>query len=120
MISEKQLEAYYKLKEKELIIKQQLLEMRNNIVKELEDKSLYEGEKYTAEIRFSHEVTKEFIDFLKRTGNERLIKETSTCDAFKEMTEKFNLTEDEKKRFCVEKASPSLIVKKNKKVRKRK
>lgn len=114
MVSEKQLEEYLKLKKKESELKEKLQTLRDCIVDELGEDGIYEGEKFTAEVKFNHEVTQAFVDFLKRTGNTHLIKETSTCDAFKEMTEKYPLTEYEKESFYVLNDSPRLFVKKNK------
>lgn len=119
MISEKQLEEYYKLKEKKKTIEEKMEVLKKDILEEMGDESVIEGVNYSVEVKFNHEVTQAFVDFLRRTGNNHLIKETSTCDAFKEITERYPLTEFEKDSFCVIKDSPRLFVKKNKVIKSR-
>lgn len=114
MISDTFLEEYFELKSQESEIRERLQAMRKQIVEELEceERAVYLGKIYKAELKYYHEVTPEFVAFLKQTGNRHLVKESSNCKAFEEMNRKYRFTNEDKERFCILKKTPHLYVKK--------
>lgn len=114
MLDIKILEEYYRLKCEEVVVKRQLDTLRNEIINGLHEMGLerYDSEGYTAKIKYLHQTTPEFIDFLKQTNNEHLIKETVSCKVYEVMKCRYRFSQEEEDRYYGLKEVPYLYVKK--------
>lgn len=115
MINDKIIEEYYKLKSQETQLKKQIDVLRREIISSLEetDTCAYVTPDYTVDIRYFHQTTQAFINFLKQTNNHHLIKETATCSTYEEMKYKYHLTLEQQTAYCVLKNVPYLYITKN-------
>lgn len=92
MLNDKVIEEYYKLKLQEAQLKKQISTLREEIIRGLQkaDTTVYATREYTVDIRYCHQTTQAFVDFLKYTNNSHLIKETASCSAYQEMKHKYH------------------------------
>lgn len=114
MFDVKTLEEYYRLKCEEEVLKKQINLLRNEIINELHEmeRNVYESEKYIAEIKYLHQTTPAFVDFLKQTNNSDLIKETTSCKVYEKMKCRYHFSKEEEERYYKLKETPYLYVKK--------
>ncbi|ONI44816.1 hypothetical protein AN641_05940 [Candidatus Epulonipiscioides gigas] len=108
------LAKYYQLKQKELYIKQEIKQLRNQIIEELHlsGTNIFTDDNYKAEIKFTHELTPEFIKFLRDSSNTQFIKESASVDAYKILKDVYHFTEEEQNRYYQLTDTPHLYVKK--------
>lgn len=114
MFDTETLEKYYKLKNKQIILKNQLDALRHEIINGLNEcetnVSVLQG--YIAEIKYLHETKPAFIDFLKQTNNTHLIKETASCTAYEKMKNQYHFSVEDECRYYGLRATPYLYVRK--------
>lgn len=114
VIDVKTLEEYYRLKCEEKVLKRQISILRNEIIDGLYemDIEVYAIAGYTAEIKYLHQTTSAFVDFLKQTNNSGLIKETASCKVYEKMKNIYNFSDEEEECYYELKKEPYLYVKK--------
>lgn len=114
MFNTETLEKYYKLKHEQTILKNQIDGLRHEIISGLNEceTDVCILSNYVAEIKYLHETTSEFIDFLKQTNNTQLIKETASCKAYEKMKNQYHFSEEDECRYYGLRATPYLYVRK--------
>ncbi len=107
------LDKYYNLKQKELAIKQEIVLLRDQIINKLNesDTNIFEQDGYRAEIKYMHQVTPEFIEFLKLNYCTSFIKETASIESYHILKDVYHFTTEEQARYYQLKDTPYLYVK---------